>query len=154
MDIQEAGDMYVKGLAVWNENPAAREGLVISALKDVFKSTGDFACLILPSEKSSNNVKRFFRKLGFKTPRDFGNKISRQVHSPLSDFQRTLHLADNGSSHIFLSEIERNRLFAALHCDRVDAADALFKVEHGIVVEHVFSVGEHLRGGIFLRQNE
>lgn len=74
MDIQEAGDMYVKGLAVWNENPAAREGLVISALKDVFKSTGDFACLILPSEKSSNNVKRFFRKLGFKTPRDFGNK--------------------------------------------------------------------------------
>lgn len=74
MDIREAGDMHVKGLAVWNGNNITRDGLVSTALNDVYKTTKDFACLILPTSKSSDTIKTYFRKLGFKTPKDFGNK--------------------------------------------------------------------------------
>lgn len=74
MDIREAGDMHVKGLAVWNGNNTTRDGLVSTALNDVYKTTKDFACLILPTAKSSDTIKTYFRKLGFKTPKDFGNK--------------------------------------------------------------------------------
>lgn len=74
MDIREAGDMHVKGLAVWDGNNITRDGLVSTALNDVYKTTKDFACLILPTSKSSDTIKTYFRKLGFKTPKDFGNK--------------------------------------------------------------------------------
>lgn len=74
MNISARGDMHVKGLAVWNNNKKTREGLVTTALKEIQNMTRDEYCLILPTKNSSQGLKQFFRKLGFKTPKDFGNK--------------------------------------------------------------------------------
>lgn len=74
LNIGGQADSVVEGLAVWNNDRLTRDSLVVSALKDTSRSYGDFSALILPTASEPANTKAYFRRLGFKTPKDFGNK--------------------------------------------------------------------------------
>ncbi len=68
MDIEGRGDQRVRGLAVWNGDKLTRDSLVRAGVKDTAKM--DEYALILPTEKSSDSIKRYYRGLGFYTPKD------------------------------------------------------------------------------------
>lgn len=68
MEILGKGDQRVKGLAVWNNDHLTRKSLVLTAMKDT-ERLSDFA-LMLPSEKSAESVKDYYRKIKFYTPKD------------------------------------------------------------------------------------
>ncbi|HIS36773.1 TPA: hypothetical protein IAC10_09130 [Candidatus Scatousia excrementigallinarum] len=68
MEILGKGDQRVKGLAVWNNDHLTRKSLVLTAMKDT-ERLSDFA-LMLPSEKSAESVKDYYRKMKFYTPKD------------------------------------------------------------------------------------
>ncbi len=74
IEVKDGGDMYVKGLAVWDNDNLTRDSLVVSALKDTRDRYSNFCALILPTAERPSNVKAYFRRLGFKTPREFGNR--------------------------------------------------------------------------------
>lgn len=74
MNITDGGDLYTKGLAVWNNDQLTRDSLVVSALKDTSSTWNDICAFILPTAGKSSAVKCYFRRLGFRTPREFGNK--------------------------------------------------------------------------------
>lgn len=74
IEVKNGGDMYVKGLAVWNNDALTRDSLVVSALKDTHDRWSNFCAFIIPTAEQPSSVKTYFRRLGFRTPREFGNK--------------------------------------------------------------------------------
>lgn len=71
MNVEHSGDQIIKGLAVWNGSSLTRSSLVQAAVNDT-NSMKDMA-LILPSGNVSTSIKSFFRKMGFKVPKDDKN---------------------------------------------------------------------------------
>lgn len=71
MDVKNNADQIINGFAVINKDNLTRSSLVRSAVNETQKMR-DFA-LILPSENASKTVKSFFRKMGFRTPKDDKN---------------------------------------------------------------------------------
>lgn len=67
MEVIGKGDQRVQGLAVWNDDNLTRKSLMLTAMKDTEK-LADFA-LILPTRKSPEKVKRYYRELKFGVPR-------------------------------------------------------------------------------------
>lgn len=68
MDIENYGDQRVRGLAVWNGDKLTRDSLVRAGVKDTAKM--DEFALILPTENTSESLKKYYRGLGFYTPKD------------------------------------------------------------------------------------
>lgn len=68
MDVENHGDQRVRGLAVWNGDKSTRDSLVRAGVKDTAKM--DEFALILPTENKSDSIKRYYRGLGFYTPKD------------------------------------------------------------------------------------
>lgn len=68
MEVSARGDQRVKGLAVWNNDNLTRKALMLTAMKDT-ERLSDFA-LILPSEKSADGIKNFYRGMKFYTPKN------------------------------------------------------------------------------------
>lgn len=68
MDIENYGDQRVRGLAVWNGDKLTRDSLVRAGVKDTAKM--DEFALILPTENTSESLKKYYRRLGFYTPKD------------------------------------------------------------------------------------
>ncbi len=74
LNVSGKGDSVVDGLAIWNNDNLTRDSLVVTALKDTQHAFKDFTALILPTAQKNRGVKDYFRRLGFVTPKDFGNK--------------------------------------------------------------------------------